>query len=59
MTWRTPVRAALRFGLPFLGVAVILHYVVASIGGNISHAGFAAGILLIVASFSARLVTGR
>ena len=59
ITWRTWARNALRFGLPFAGIAVIVHYVVASIGGNISRAGFAVGILLILASFSARLVEGR
>lgn len=56
MTWRTPLRVALRYGLPFAGVIVFLHFVVASIGGDISHPGFALGLLLIVASVSARLV---
>lgn len=36
ITWRTVLRNAVRFGLPFAGVAVIVHYGVASIGGEIN-----------------------
>jgi hypothetical protein len=56
ITWRLPLRMLLRFGLPLAGIVVVLHYIVASIGGDINKAGFAIGVLLIVASFSARLV---
>ena len=59
VTWRTPLRLALRFGLPLAGVVVIGYWTVASIGGNISRPGFGLGILLILASVSARLVPGR
>ena len=59
LTWRTPLRLALRFGLPLAGVALILRCFVQSIGGEISRVGFACGVLLIVASLSARLVPGR
>ncbi|GEP08364.1 hypothetical protein [Methylobacterium gnaphalii] len=56
MTWRTPLRLALRYGLLFAGLVTVGYWVVASVGGNISRAGFALGVGLIVASFSARLV---
>lgn len=59
MTWRTPVRLALRFGLPLVGAVIVGRCVVASIGGDIRHAGFALGLLLIAAGFTSRLVPGR
>ena len=59
ITWRTPLRVLLRFGLPLAGVALILRCFVLSIGGDISRIGFACGVLLILASVSARLVPGR
>ncbi|GJE46521.1 hypothetical protein [Methylobacterium soli] len=58
-TWRTPLRLVLRFGPPILGIVVIGSAIVASIGGEISHARFALGIILIALGFSARLVPGR
>ncbi|WP_336486676.1 hypothetical protein [Methylobacterium nigriterrae] len=58
-TWRTPLRLALRFGLPLVGIAVAGGAVVDSIGGDISRARFALAILLVALSVSARLVPGR
>lgn len=59
ITWRTPMRLLLRFGLPLAGFVVIGYWTVASIGGNISKPGFALGVLLILSGFSSRLVAGR
>lgn len=59
ITWRTVLRNAVRFGLPFAGVAVIVHYGVASIGGEINRMGFALGACLIFGSFAARLIPAR
>lgn len=56
MTWRTPLRLILQFGLIIAGIVVVGYWIVASIGGDISKLGFALGIGLILASFSARLV---
>jgi hypothetical protein len=58
-TWRTPLRLVLRFGPPIIGIVVIGGAIVASIGGEISHARFALGIVLIALGFTARLVPGR
>ncbi|GEP06996.1 hypothetical protein [Methylobacterium oxalidis] len=58
-TWRTPLRLAIRFGLPLVGVFVIGRAVAASIGGNIERGQFALGILLIALGFASRLVSGR
>ncbi|MDR7036958.1 MULTISPECIES: hypothetical protein [Methylobacterium] len=59
MTWRTPLRLSLRFGLPIVGIVVIGRAIVASIGGAIERSHFALGILLIALGFAARLVRGR
>jgi hypothetical protein len=56
LTWRTPLRLFLRFGLIIAGIVIIGYWIVASIGGDISRPGFALGIGLILASFLARLV---
>ena len=58
-TWRTPLRLAIRFGLPLVGAFVIGRAVVASIGGNIERGHFALGILLIALGFASRIVSGR
>ena len=55
-TWLTVLRMALRFGLPLLGILVVGRAIVLSIGGEISRAQFALGVLLMAAGFSARLV---
>ncbi|UMY17218.1 hypothetical protein MMB17_21695 [Methylobacterium organophilum] len=55
-TWRTPLRLALRFGPPLLGLVIVFRCIVASIGGEISQPGFALGIALIAAGFVSRLV---
>ncbi|GJD42683.1 hypothetical protein AFCDBAGC_0522 [Methylobacterium cerastii] len=54
--WLTGLRMALRFGLPLLGILVVGRAIVLSIGGEISRAQFALGVLLMAAGFSARLV---
>ncbi|WP_407530769.1 hypothetical protein [Methylobacterium oryzisoli] len=59
LTWRTPLRMALRFGLPLIGMVVFGDAVVRSIGGDISHVRFTLGVVLMALSFSARLVPGR
>jgi hypothetical protein len=46
----------LQFGFPLAGLIVIGHAVVISIGGDIERWQFALGVLLILLSFSARLV---
>ena len=55
-TWLIALRMLLRFGLPLLGLLVIGRAIVLSIGGEISRAQFALGVLLLAAGFSARLV---
>ena len=54
--WLTGLRMALRFGLPLLGILVVGRAIVLSIGGEISKAQFALGVLLMASGFSARLV---
>lgn len=58
MTWRTPLRNLLQFGFIAAGLIVIGRCFLDSIGGDISRTGFALGVALILASFSARLVQG-
>ncbi len=50
------LRMLLRFGLPLVGIVVVGRAIVLSIGGEISKAQFALGVLLMLAGFSARLV---
>ena len=52
----TILRRLLRYGLPLLGILVVGRAIVLSIGGEISKAQFALGVLLMAAGFSARLV---
>lgn len=52
----TSLRMLLRFGLPLVGIVVVGRAIVLSIGGEISKAQFALGVLLMAAGFSARLV---
>lgn len=54
--WLTALRMLLRYGLPLAGIVVVGRAIVLSIGGEISKAQFALGVLLMVAGFSARLV---
>ena len=57
--WRAVLRATLRFGLPLVGIVVIVRATVASIGGDIDKGRFALGLLLILLSLTARLVPKR
>ncbi|MGV7030333.1 hypothetical protein [Methylobacterium symbioticum] len=50
------LRPLLQFGFPLAGLIVIGHAVVISMGGDIERWQFALGVLLILLSFSARLV---
>ncbi|AWN42052.1 hypothetical protein [Methylobacterium durans] len=59
MTWRTPLRLAIRFGLPIVGIVIVGRAIVASIGGAIERGHFALGILLITLGFASRIVRGR
>ncbi|MEA1835030.1 hypothetical protein U8607_23315 [Methylobacterium durans] len=59
MTWRTPLRLAIRFGLPIVGIVTVGRAIVASIGGAIERGQFALGILLIALGFASRMVRGR
>lgn len=57
--WRKPLRLALRFGFPLVGIVVIARAIVISIGGYIEPAQFALGLVLILMTLTARLVPKR
>ncbi len=50
------LRLALQFGFPLVGLVVIGHAVVISVGGDIERWQFALGAGLIALGFAARLV---
>jgi hypothetical protein len=59
LTWRTPLRLALRFGPPLAGIVVLAAAGVAAIGGDIRPLRFALGLGLILLGLAGGLVKGR
>ena len=61
--WRSAVlnamRASLRFGMPAIGLLVIGHATIRSVGGDIQRWQFALGVLVIAAGFAEKLVPER
>ncbi|MGU3537862.1 hypothetical protein [Methylobacterium sp. A54F] len=57
--WLRPLRLAVRFGLPIVGLLILGHAIVISIGGYIEKGQFALGILFLSLGFTARLIPKR
>ena len=55
----TALRASLRFGMPAIGLVVIGHATIRSVGGDIQQWQFALGLLVIAAGFAEKLVPER
>ena len=53
------LRGLLRFGPPAIGLILIGHAIVISIGGDIERWQFALGVLLLLAGFASKLVPER